>query len=135
LIDYNEKNIGKRKEKMKKSSLIIAAMLSAASVWSGSLPGRPVSSSYIGKRWAAFELNNGPSYKWKKLPDGSSIQYWRSDLARCCIGRADDGWGNRCALVRSPSSRQRRTTDELTASPSSNSGGEMRSAIERSGIA
>jgi len=84
---------------MKKSSLIIAAMLSAASVWAGSLPGRPVSSSYIGKRWMMFELNNGPSHKWKKLPDGSSIQYWRSDLAGCCVGRFDSGQGNRCDLV------------------------------------
>jgi hypothetical protein len=85
---------------MHRTLKVVAGLaLGSALLIAASLPGKPASSSYIGKRWAAFELNNGPSYKWKKLPDGSSIQYWRSDLARCCIGRADDGWGNRCALV------------------------------------
>jgi len=63
------------------------------------LPGTPAKSSYIGRRWMNFELDNGPSYKWKKLPDGGSIQYWRSDLAQCCTGRYYDGFGDRCSLV------------------------------------
>ncbi len=85
---------------MNKALLSVAAVaILGETAGAGALPGTPAKSSYIGKRWTAFELNNGPSYKWKKLPDGGMIQYWRSDLARCCIGRADDGWGNRCALV------------------------------------
>jgi hypothetical protein len=84
---------------MKKSGVILAALWTATAVLAGSLPGKPASSGYIGKRWMAFEMNNGPSYKWKKLPDGSSIQYWRSDLAGCCTGRWESGIGNRCDLV------------------------------------
>jgi hypothetical protein len=63
------------------------------------LPGKPTNSSYIGKKWMSFEMTNGPSYKWEKLPDGGSIQYWRSDLAGCCVGRWSSGIGNRCELV------------------------------------
>jgi hypothetical protein len=99
LTDYNWKKIEKKESMMKKRGLFLGAMLAAASVWAGSLPGKPAASSYIGKRWMMFELNNGPSYKWKKLPDGSSIQYWRSDIAGCCVGRYDSGQGNRCDLV------------------------------------
>jgi len=66
---------------------------------SAGLPGTPTRSSYIGKRFMSFEMNNGPSYKWKKLEDGGSLQWWRSDLAGCCTGRWDDGLGNRCELL------------------------------------
>ena len=73
-------------------------LIGGAVAWAG-LPGKPAKSSYIGKSWMSFELNNGPSYKWKKESDGSSIQYWRSDLAGCCVGRLATGIGNRCELV------------------------------------
>lgn len=73
-------------------------ILASTIAWAG-LPGRPARSSYIGKKWVAFELNNGPSHKWEKLPDGGSIQYWRSDIAGCCVGRYDGGQGNRCEIV------------------------------------
>jgi len=85
---------------MKKAGTIFIGLALAGATLFAGLPGTPAKSSYIGKRWMSFELNNGPSYKWKKLPDGGSIQYWRSDLARCCIGRYDGGGqGNRCELV------------------------------------
>ena len=84
---------------MKKAlTIFIGLTVAGATLWAG-LPGKPARSSYIGKRWMNFELNNGPSYKWEKLPDGGSIQYWRSDLARCCIGRWNDSFGDRCGLV------------------------------------
>ncbi len=56
-----------------------------------------VKSSYIGKRYTAFELNTGPSYKRVKLPDGGVLHYWRSDLAGYFSAR-DDGQGSRCEL-------------------------------------
>ena len=70
----------------------------ASSLWAA-LPGQPARSSYIGKRFMSFEMNNGPSYKWKKLEDGGSLQWWRSDLAGCCVGRWESGQGNRCELL------------------------------------
>ncbi len=85
---------------MKKTIFSAVSLLCAGAViYAGSLPGKPVRSSYIGKRWMAFEMNNGPSYKWEKLPDGGSIQIWRSDIAGCCVGRYESGVGNRCDLL------------------------------------
>jgi len=84
---------------MLKIKRVIIAIVVAAGMLSAELPGKPAQSSYIGKRWAAFEFNNGPSFKWKKLPDGGSLQYWRSDIAGCCVGRDDDGEGSRCDLL------------------------------------
>jgi len=66
---------------------------------SAGLSGTPARSSYIGKRFMSFEMNNGPSYKWKKLQDGGSLQWWRSDIAGCCVGRWGSGQGNRCELL------------------------------------
>jgi len=63
-------------------------------------------SSYIGKSWMSFEMNNGPSFKWKKFKDGSSIQYWRSDLAGCCTGRYHNGLDNLCYLIIKVDSRK-----------------------------
>ena len=84
---------------MKKSGTIgLGLLLLGTLVWAG-LPGQPARSSYLGKRFMAFEMNNGPSYKWKKLPDGGSLQWWRSDLAGCCVGRYESGIGNRCELL------------------------------------
>jgi hypothetical protein len=86
---------------MKKCLWIVAAcMMAGAGGWAGSLSvGEPARSSYIGKKWMAFEFNNGPSYRWEKLKDGGSLQYWRSDIAGCCIGNDDDGAGSRCDLL------------------------------------
>jgi len=85
---------------MKRKIVIAFALLCLGGVgYAESLPGKPVRSSYIGKRWMAFEMNNGPSYKWKKLPDGGSIQIWRSDIAGCCVGRYESGLANRCDLL------------------------------------
>ncbi|WP_456429155.1 hypothetical protein [Nitratifractor sp.] len=83
----------------KKIALIGTAVLLAASALWATLPGQPARSSYIGKRFMTFEMNNGPSYKWKKLADGGSLQWWRSDLAGCCVGRYESGVGNRCELL------------------------------------
>jgi len=66
---------------------------------SAGLPGTPARSSYIGKRFMSFEMNNGPSYKWKKLKDGGSLQWWRSDLAGCCVGRDLSAAAGRCDLL------------------------------------
>ncbi|WP_457606332.1 hypothetical protein [Nitratifractor sp.] len=64
------------------------------------LPGKPASSSYIGKRFVTFELNNGSANRWEKLKDGGSLQYWDSLSAGCCTGGRDgDGMGNRCKLL------------------------------------
>lgn len=60
---------------------------------------KPVSSSYIGKRWMAFSMNNGPSFKWEKLPDGGTLQYWRSDIAGVGVSRYDDGMASMCRLI------------------------------------
>ncbi|WP_292664352.1 hypothetical protein [Nitratifractor sp.] len=79
-------------------TLAVGTMLAASALWA-TLPGQPARSSYIGKRFMAFEMNNGPSYKWKKLADGGSLQWWRSDLAGCCVGRYESGIGNRCELL------------------------------------
>lgn len=76
----------------------ILTMSIASSLWAA-LPGDPANSSYIGKRFMAFEMNNGPSYKWTKRRDGTSLQWWRSDLAGCCVGRYESGMGNRCELL------------------------------------
>ena len=85
---------------MSKRVISIMSLLFAGTVLlSAGLPGTPARSSYIGKRFMSFEMNNGPSYKWKKLKDGGSLQWWRSDLAGCCTGRWDDGQGNRCELL------------------------------------
>ena len=83
----------------KRFALAIALIGGSFVIHAGSLPGTRANSSYIGKKWVAFELNNGPSYKWKKLPDGGSLQYWRSDIAGCCTGRYENGQGNRCDLL------------------------------------
>ncbi|WP_457603156.1 hypothetical protein [Nitratifractor sp.] len=83
----------------KKITLMGTVTLLTISTLCAALPGHPARSSYIGKRFMAFEMNNGPSYKWKKLADGGSLQWWRSDLAGCCVGRYESGVGNRCELL------------------------------------
>lgn len=83
----------------KRSGVILLGLAVLCSfLWAG-MPGKPARSSYIGKRYMMFELNNGPSYKWKKTTDGGSLQWWRSDLAGCCVGRYESGQGNRCELL------------------------------------
>jgi hypothetical protein len=61
--------------------------------------GKPVRSSFIGRKLTAFELYAGPTYKWKNLPNGDSIQYWRSDIAGFGASRGDDGQGTLCRLI------------------------------------
>lgn len=92
---------------MKKSlvaSLCIVALFSLSCTDEASLVemmqrGKAVRSSFIGRKLSAFELYAGPTYKWKNLPNGDSIQYWRSDIAGFVASRGDDGQGTLCRLI------------------------------------
>ncbi len=58
-------------------------------------------SLYLGKRYMKFVMDNGPSYRDEKLPDGSTIHYWRSDfgdLIALATGR-DDSEVDYCELA------------------------------------
>jgi hypothetical protein len=90
----------------KRRFLAIFTTFISISLFSALEAGYYARSSYIGKSWMSFEMNNGPSFKWKKFKDGSSIQYWRSDLAGCCTGRYYSGIENLCYLVIKVDSRK-----------------------------
>ncbi len=58
-------------------------------------------SLYLGKRYMKFVMDNGPSYKDRKLSDGSVIHFWRSDtgnLLAIATGR-DDNYPDVCELA------------------------------------
>ena len=58
-------------------------------------------SLYLGKRYMKFVMDNGPSYKDRKLSDGSTVHYWRSDtgnLLAIATGR-DDNYPDVCELA------------------------------------
>lgn len=58
-------------------------------------------SLYLNKRYMKFEVDNGPSYRDVRLPDGSVMHYWRSDygnLIAAALGR-DDSYPDYCELV------------------------------------
>ena len=64
-------------------------------------PQRVVKSLYLNKRYMKFEVDNGPSYRDVRLPDGSTLHYWRSDtghLMAIALGR-DDSYPDYCELA------------------------------------
>ncbi|WP_456457825.1 hypothetical protein [Nitratifractor sp.] len=76
-------------------SLIVAPLLLLTACGPTSPRPLPVHKSlYLGKPYMKFVMDNGPSYRDEKLPDGSTIHYWRSDfgnLIAVATGRDDSG--------------------------------------------
>ena len=89
---------------MAKKLLFVLLLISTISLYAESLEqmfatAKPARSSYIGKKLVAFEMNNGPTVSWKTLPNGDTLQYWRSDLAGLTVTWRVDGQGTLCRLI------------------------------------
>ena len=55
--------------------------------------------SLIGKKLVYFEMNSGPTSRWKTLANGDTLQYWDSRRAGLLVSRDDDGMGSQCILI------------------------------------
>ena len=56
-------------------------------------------SSFIGKELVSFEMYAGPTSRWKRLPNGDTLQYWDSKMIGFFVSKGDDGMGSQCILI------------------------------------
>lgn len=73
-------------------------MGACASLGSSVQEGELVDSIFIGRKMIDFEMHSGVPMTRKRLPNGDTIHFWRSDWAGYSSDSRDDGYSDRCDL-------------------------------------